>query len=318
MNESQLIAVLGATGAQGGGLVRAILADPARTFAVRAISRRVDSPGARALASLGAEVVQGDLDDLPSLKRAFAGAHGVFGVTNFWEHFSPERELAQAGNIARAAQDVAAGHVIWSTLEDTRERVPLSDTRMPTLMNRYKVPHFDAKGAADALFQRVPTTFLRTTFFWDNLIHFGMGPKRGADGKLNFVLPMGDRKLAGIAAADIGSCALGILRRGPDFIGRTIGIAGEHLTGAEMAAALSNTLAEPVHYLAMAPATYAKLGFPGADDLANMFQYYQDFSEEFLAQRPITLSRELHPGLMGFAQWLALNGSRIPHDQKAK
>jgi uncharacterized protein YbjT (DUF2867 family) len=81
MNESQLIAVLGATGAQGGGLVRAILADPARTFAVRAISRRVDSPAARTLASLGAEVVQGDLDDLPSLKRAFAGAHGVFGVT---------------------------------------------------------------------------------------------------------------------------------------------------------------------------------------------------------------------------------------------
>jgi uncharacterized protein YbjT (DUF2867 family) len=314
MSESQLIAVLGATGAQGGGLVRAILADPARTFAVRAISRRVDSPAARALASLGAEVVQGDLDDLPSLERAFAGAHGVFGVTNFWEHFSPEREFAQAGNIARAAQDVGAGHVIWSTLEDTRERVPLSDTRMPTLMNRYKVPHFDAKGAADALFQRVPTTFLRTTFFWDNLIHFGMGPKRGADGKLNFVLPMGDRKLAGIAAADIGSCALGIFRRGPDFIGSTIGIAGEHLTGAEMAAALSNTLAEPVNYLAMAPATYAKLGFPGADDLANMFQYYQDFSEEFLAQRPIALSRELHPGLMGFAQWLTVNGSRIPHD----
>jgi uncharacterized protein YbjT (DUF2867 family) len=132
----------------------------------------------------GAEVLQGDLDDLPSLKRAFAGAHGVFGVTNFWEHFSPEREFAQAGNIARAAQDVGAGHVIWSTLEDTRERVPLSDARMPTHHDRYKVPHFDAKGEADALFQGVPTTFLRTTFFWDNLIHFGMGPKRGADGRL--------------------------------------------------------------------------------------------------------------------------------------
>src|SRR5688572_24822716 len=140
MNESQLIAVLGATGAQGGGLVRAILADPERTFAVRAISRKVDSPAARALASLGAEVVQRDSDDLTSLRRSFAGAHGVFGVTNLWEHFSPEREFAQAGNIARAAQDVGAGHVIWSALGDTRERGPLSDTRMPTLMNRDKVP----------------------------------------------------------------------------------------------------------------------------------------------------------------------------------
>jgi uncharacterized protein YbjT (DUF2867 family) len=312
VSQRAFIAVLGATGAQGGGLVRAILADSARTFAVRAITRKVDSPAARALASLGAEVVHGDLDDVQSLERAFAGAHGVFGVTNFWEHFSPEREFTQAGNIARAAQAAGVRHVIWSTLEDTRERVPLSDTRMPTLMQRYKVPHFDAKGEADALFRNIPTTFLRTTFFWDNLIHFGMGPKRGADGALSFVLPMGDRRLAGIATADVGACALGVYKRGPELIGRTIGIAGEHLTGAEMAAMLAQALGQPVKHIAMAPVEYAQLGFPGAEDLANMFQYYQDFSDEFLAQRPIASSRELHPGLMGFAQWLAVNGSRIP------
>lgn len=306
-----IIAVIGATGAQGGSLARSILADPDRSFAVRAISRKTDSPAAQALASQGAEIVFGDLDEPGSLERAFAGAHGLFAVTNFWEHFSPERELSQAENIARAAGRVDLQHVIWSTLEDTRERVPLHDKRMPTLMQRYKVPHFDAKGEADALFRALPTTFLRTSFYWDNLIHFGMAPQRGADGTLTFLLPMGECPLSGIAAADIGACAFGIFERGTQLIGQTIGIAGEHLTGAEMSAALSVALGERVRHVSMPHADYAQLGFPGAEDLANMFQYYCDFNEEFRAQRPIARTRELHPGLLSFSQWLAIHRSRL-------
>jgi uncharacterized protein YbjT (DUF2867 family) len=126
--------------------------------------------------------------------------------------------------------------------------VPLTDDRLPTLMERYKVPHFDAKGEADRLFteQGVPTTFLLTSFYWDNLIHFGMGPKPGANGKLVFTLPMGDRKLPGIAAEDIGKSAYGIFKRGNEFIGKTVGIAGEHLDGKQMAATLGRALGTPV------------------------------------------------------------------------
>src|SRR5262245_37380792 len=175
MTNLPVIAVIGATGAQGNGLVRAILADEPRRFAVRAITRKTDSPAARQLAAVGAEVVQGDSDDLTSLERAFPGAHCVYAMTNFWEHFSPARELTQAANIANAARKAAVKHVVWSTLEDTRLRVPLSDNRMPTLMEHYKVPHFDAKGEANALFGDLPTTFLHTSFYWDNFIHFGMG-----------------------------------------------------------------------------------------------------------------------------------------------
>ena len=261
---------------------------------------------------MGAEVVSGDLDDAASVKRAVEGAHGVYAVTNFWEHFSAEREQTQANNIAQAVKSAGTKHVIWSTLEDTRLRVPLSDSRMPTLQKRYKVPHFDAKGEADALFKDLPATIYRTSFYWDNLIHFGMGPKCGADGVLGFLLPMANRKLPGIAAADIGACAYGVFKRGSDFIGRTIGIAGGHLTGAEMAAALSKALGEPVRHIDMPFAAYAKLGFPGADDLANMFQYNHDFADEFCAQRPLALSRELNPGLMDFPRWLAVNASKIP------
>ena len=239
----KIIAVTGATGAQGGGLVRAILAD--KEFAVRAITRKPDSDKGRELAKLGAEVVAADLDDEASLKKAFAGAHGAYLVTSFWEHFSPEKELTQARAMAKAAKDAGVKHVIWSTLEDTRRWVPLSDNRMPTLQGKYKVPHFDAKGEANKIFGElgVPATLLNTSFYWDNLIHFGMGPKKGPDGKLAFTLPMADKKLPGIAAADIGKAALGIFKRGADYIGKSVGIAGEHLTGAQMAAALSKASA---------------------------------------------------------------------------
>src|SRR4051812_37345090 len=248
MTQKKIIAVVGATGAQGGGLARSILADPSGEFSVRAITRDPGADKARALAAAGAEVLAADLADPASIARAFAGAHGAFCVTFFWNHMSPETELAEARAMADAARDARLQHVIWSTLEDTRRWVKLDDDRMPTLMGRYKVPHFDVKGEADALFRAtgVPTTMMLTSFYWENLIYFGMGPKQGPDGKLVFSLPMGDRKLPGIGAEDIGRCAHGVLKRGQEFLGKTIGIAGEHLTGAQMAAALTRALGREV------------------------------------------------------------------------
>ncbi len=314
MAMQKTVAVVGATGAQGGGLARAILNDPDTPFQVRALTRNARSEQASGLARLGAAVVEADLDDLESLKRAFSGAWGAYCVTNFWEHISPERELAQAANLAAAAKAAGVEHVIWSTLEDTREQVPLSDDRMPTLMGSYKVPHFDAKGEANRYFREhaVPTTFLLTSFYWDNLIHFGMGPKRGPDGKLAITLPMDDRKLPGIAAGDIGGCAYGIFRLGRVYIDRTVGIAGEHLTGGEMAAALSEALGEAVHYNAVSPEVYRGFGFPGAEDLGNMFQFKRDFNGIFCAARDVDLARALNPSLQTFREWLARNRDRIP------
>jgi uncharacterized protein YbjT (DUF2867 family) len=307
------IAVVGATGAQGGGLVRAILADPSGGFAARALTRDPHSPKARELAKLGAEVVAADVDDVDSLRKAFAGVHGAFCVTFFWAHMSPEKELAEARALAQAAKDAGVKHVIWSTLEDTRKWLPITDTRMPTLQGKYNVPHFDAKGEANAIFSElgVPTTFLNTSFYWDNLIHFGSGPKKGPDGKLAFVLPMGDKKLPGIAAEDIGRCAYGIFKR-PDLIGKTVGIAGEHLTGAQMAAALSKALGQEVVHNAVPPDVYRGFGFPGADEMGNMFQFNADFEKQYCAARDLGFSRSLNPQLQTFAQWLAANKEQIP------
>ena len=314
MAEKKIIAVLGATGAQGGGLVRAILADRNGEFAARAITRHPDSEKGRALEAAGAEVVAADLDDQKSLERAFTGVHGVFAVTNFWEHFSPERELTQAGNIARAAKAAGVKHVVWSTLEDTRQFVPLTDDRMPTLGGKYKVPHFDAKGEADQLFRDagVPTTFLLTSFYWDNLIYFGAGPQRTPDGSLALIFPMDEKLLPAIAVEDIGKAAYAIFKRGGEFIGQTVGIAGQHLTGEQMASALSRALGQEIRYLNVPPEVYRSFGFPGADDLGNMFQFKRDFNEYFCGARNLEFSRSLNPELQTFDQWLAAHAEKIP------
>ena len=318
MDKRKIIAVVGATGAQGGGLCRAILQDRKGGYRVRALTRNPSSPKAKELEAMGAEVVAADVDDEKSLEKAFQGAHGAFCVTFFWDHFSPEKELEQAGAMARAAQRAGVRHVIWSTLEDTRKWVPVGDDRLPTLMEKYKVPHFDGKGEADRIFTGLglPVTLLLTSFYWENLIYFGMGPKRGADGKLAITFPMGDRKLPGIASDDIGKCAYGIFRAGNRYIGKTVGIAGEHLTGAQMAAALTKALGEEVRYNDVPPEVYRSFGFPGAEDLGNMFQFKRDFEEYFCGARSLETARSLNPSLQTFEAWLAEHGRRIPIEEK--
>ncbi len=319
MATKKTIVVVGATGAQGGGLARAILNDPQGPFDLRAITRKPDSKNASELARRGGEVVAADLDSLQSLRRAFQGAYGAFCITSYWEHFSPEKEAAQAENLAEAARHEGLQHVIWSTLEDSRRWVPLSDNRMPTLHGKYKVPHTDAKGESDRGFsdRGVPTTFLLTSFYWENFIYFGMEPKRGPDGVLAITFPMGDKKLPGIAREDIGKSAYAIFKRRAEYLNKTVGIAGEHLSGAEMARALSRALGEEVHYNAVTPEQYRNLGFPGAEDLGNMFQFKRDFNEDFRRARNIEESRRLNPELQSFEQWLAANAPRIPIERKA-
>ncbi len=316
MANKRVIAVVGATGAQGGGVVRAILADKSGDFTVRALTRNVGSDKANALAAAGAEVTQADIDDAASVKRAFEGASAAFCITNFWEHFSPERELAQARNMAQAAKAAGVEHVIWSTLEDTRRWVPLTDDRMPTLGGKYKVPHFDAKGEADQIYRDlgVPTTFLLTSFYWENLIYFGSGPKRGPDGVLALTYPLDNAKLPSIAVEDIGKCAFAIVRRGSEFLNRTVGIAGEHLTGAEIAATLTRALGQEVRWNPVTPAVYRSFGFPGADDIGNMFQFKRDFNEYYCGARNLAFTRSLNPELLTFERWLTRYKQLIPLD----
>jgi uncharacterized protein YbjT (DUF2867 family) len=263
---------------------------------------------------MGAELVEANIDDPESVKKALEGAYGAYLVTFFWEHFSPEKEINEAKILATGAKDAGVQHVIWSTLEDSRQFIPLHDDRMPTLQGKYKVPHFDAKGESNKFFYelKVPTTFLHTSFYWDNYIYFGMEPKKGPDGTLAITLPMGDKKLPGIAAEDIGKCAYGIFKKGSEMVGKDVGISGEHLSGSEMAAAFSDILGQEVAYNQVSPEMYRSFGFPGADDLGNMFQFNHDFADAFQDKRDIEFSKSLNPELQDFRTWLTRNKERIP------
>ncbi len=312
MTDKKIIAVVGATGQQGGGLAAAILDDPDGGFAVRALTRNPDSAAAKALAARGAEVVATDVDDEVSLRAALEGAYGAYFVTAFWEYNDVVREQAQARAMANAAKAAGLRHVIWSTLPDTRDHIAMDDDRVPTLHGEYKVPHFDSKAVADQFFRDagVPTTFLSTTFYFDSFVEF-FRPTRGEDGKLALYLPMGDRKLAGIAAEDIGRTAYGILRRGTELVGETISISGENLTGDEYAARFSKELGEEVGYRPIGLDDVRAQDVPGADDIANMFFYYAEHEEYFAGARDPEYVRTLNPRLKDFSTWLAANRDKF-------
>jgi uncharacterized protein YbjT (DUF2867 family) len=313
MSSKKVIAVFGATGAQGGGLARAIAADTSGEFTARAITRNPNSDKAKALQALGIEVVAGDTDNEASLAAALQGAYGAFCVTNFWEHFSAQREGIQATAMARATKAAGVQHVVWSTLEDTRRWIPLEDSRLPTLHGQFKCPHFDSKGAMDEVFatQGAPTTYVLAAFYWDNFIHFGMGPRVGEDGNLVLAMPLGGVKLPGVGAEDIGRCAYGIFKAGTSTVGQRIGVAGESLSGEEMAAKMGRALSKSVNFYDVPFDVYRGLGFPGAEDLGNMFQFQAILGEEFQRYRDPVRSRALNPALQDFDAWLAENTGKF-------
>jgi uncharacterized protein YbjT (DUF2867 family) len=313
MSATNTIAIVGATGATAGGLARAILTDPESGYACRAITRDPNSAAARTLSDQGATVVRADLDDYDSLVRAFDGAYGAFCMTNFFEHYSAEHETKQAANQARAAAAAGVRHVIWSTAEDTRRWYPLDDDRMPTLHGGYKVPNWDGKGDGARFFAAagVPTTYLLTPFHWEAFV-FGLGaPQPGPDGVRTIAMPLGEARLPGIAAEDIGRCAYGILQDPSRFIDQTVGIAGEHTSGDQLATGLSEVFGEPVRYQHIPAEVFRGLPFPGADLAANMFQFVAE-DNGYGSRRDVALAKSLNPSLASFTGWVVATRGRVP------
>ncbi|WP_017814805.1 NmrA/HSCARG family protein [Paenibacillus shenyangensis] len=310
----KIIAVVGATGTQGGGLARAILHDPDSPFRLRTLVRNPQSEKALELGRQGAEIVQANLSDPASIKAAFEGAYGAFCVTNFGELGTPEKELEQIANMAEAAKEAELQHVIWSTLDDPLQLVSLDDERIPTVMGKHKLPQAEGKAAGNHEFIRrnIPTTFLLTSFYWENFLYPGMGPTLNTDGVLSLTLPMGQRKLPGIGAEDIGRCAYGIFKSGDEYIGQTVGIAGGHLTGQEMAAAFSQVLNQKVHYHAVEDRVFRHSEALELSILANTYQFYHDFEEEYCGARNLEQSKQLNPAMQTLEDWITRHKDSFP------
>ncbi|MET0340126.1 MAG: NmrA/HSCARG family protein [Polyangiales bacterium] len=284
---------VGATGLQGGSVARALLA---RGLRVRALTRKPHGEAAASLRAQGAEIVEGDLSDLATLTRAMHGCTRAFGVTNYWEHFGSE--VAQGKNLVDAAARANVQHLVLSSLASAEA---LSGGALA-------VPHMDSKAAIEryARLSPVPTTFVHVAFYFENFLSWFV-PRPEADGALHVRLPQGETKLAGIAVADVGEVVASLFARAPR--GETIGVVGDELSLTDYASGLSTALGRDVRYTHVDPAAFAALPFPGAADLAAMF----DLNRRFLHTRAADMhaTRALHPRALAFADWASRNADAL-------
>ena len=296
MIDRKTILVTGATGAQGGSVARHLL--KSGQFNVRALTRHPGSDKAKALRDAGAEVVQGDLGDAGSLTNPLAGCHGVFGVTNFWEHF--DREYAQGKNLIDAVAAAGIEHFVFSSLPDAHK---LSNGTL-------EVPHFQMKAELEQYTRdlKLPATFVHVAFYYENFLYF-LPPRRDGGDAYTFGFPQGDTPLAGVAAEDIGGVVVQIFKRPAEFIGRTIGIVGDDIPPREYADVMTRILGKPVTYNYIPREVFAGFGFPGADDLANMFELNRLYILNRKADRD--LSRALSPGIQTFEQWAKASRNKL-------
>jgi uncharacterized protein YbjT (DUF2867 family) len=287
--------VSGATGAQGGAVARSLLN---RGFEARCLTRCPRGPAALALQRLGAEIVAGDLADLSTLIAAMRGCQAAFGVTNYWEHFGAE--VTHGYNIVDAARACAVPHLVLSTLPSSK------------LMSHGKllVPHIETKFEIEryALSSGQPSTFVHVAFYFENFLSY-FRPKLAADGGYEFGFPQGDTPLAALAINDLGPFVSELVAHPQRFLGQTVGAATLELRGDQYAASMSRVLACDVRYRHISSSEYANLGFPGAEDLASMFDLNRRFTPTRVAD--IALMRELHPARLDFDHWLELTHPRF-------
>ena len=296
MNQRPIILVTGATGAQGGSVAHTLLSG--NKFAVRALTRDKHSAKAKALALAGAEIVEGTLDDIESLKQAMKGCYGVFGVTSFWEHF--EKEYQHGKNLVDAVHASGIQHFVFSTLPDYNQ---LSKGEL-------SVPHCDIKGQLQEYTKSllIPATFVHIAFYYENFLSF-FPLQKGADDHYYFGFPQGDTKLSMVSVEDMGGVVAPIFDFPQEYLGRTVGSVGEDKNCTEYAAIMSKVFGKDIRYNHVPKETYAAFGFPGAEELANMF----DVQSRFICNRELHLIETygLHPATQTFESWLIKNKEKF-------
>ncbi len=297
-----MILVTGATGAQGGGVARHLL--NSGKFAVRCLTRNPSSEKSIALQKAGAEVVKGDLGELESLKTAMKGCHGVYGVTNFWEHF--DKEYEQGKNLVDAVAASNIKHFVFSTLPNAKK---ISDGKI-------EVPHFDIKAKLEEYSRGLGlhVTFVHPAFYFENFLSY-FPPQKQEDGTFAFGFPQGDTLLAGIAIEDLGGVVTAIFDKPDDFKDKTVGVVGDDLPPKKYAEIMTRVLKKTVVYNYIPREVFAKFDFPGADDLANMFE----FNRLYIPNRKGDLeeSRKLYPKMQTFESWLTTNKEKFKDILKA-
>ena len=283
------ILVVGATGMQGGGVARHLLKQGA--CKIRCMTRHPDSEPAKLLQQQGAEVLQADLDDPASIRRAVRGCKGVFGVTNFWEaHF---REYEQGVNLIDAVAQEGVGHLVLSTLPSSKGMSH----------GAIELPHFETKARMEehARLRKVPFTFVHIAFYYENFVIY-FPPRRQPDGSYSFGFPLGDACLGAVAAEDIGGVVASIFGSRDQFLNKTVEIIADEMPAEQYAEVMSRLLRRKISYSHIPRETYASLGFPGARELADMFEFLRVYTPT--KRDHITRCQQLFAGMQKFEPWL--------------
>lgn len=290
------ILVFGATGAQGGSVARNLL--ERGKFNVRAFTRKTSSPAAQALRERGAEIVQGDLDDPSSISAALAGCYGVFGVTNFWEHFAKEAE--QGRTMIKAIAGAKVHHLVYSSLPPIEKATG----------GKLRSPHFDIKAEHESYARQlgIPSTFIHVPFYYENFLSF-FPPRPAGDGTFQFGFPLGDTPLAAMSVDDVGSIVAAIFEKPETYIGKVLSLAGDELPASAYAAAMSRATGKKIRYAHVPRETFAALGFPGAEDLADMFEFYRVHIPS--RARDLETCRAMAPGIADFQTWMGRNADAL-------
>jgi uncharacterized protein YbjT (DUF2867 family) len=290
------ILVTGATGLQGGAVARHLL--KLGKAEVRCLTRHPDSEAAKTFKQLGADVVKADFDDPASLKPVLRGCTGVFGVTNFWEAFL--REYEQGANLIDAASEAGVAHLVLSTLPSAAK---ISNGAIA-------VPHCETKARMEEHTRQrgVPFTFVHVAFYFENFINY-FPPQRQADGNYGFGFPMAEAPLAALAVDDTGGVVTAIFENRAEFLGTTVEIVGDQMSAQQFAQIMSRVLRRRVTYNHIPREAYAALGFPGARDLADMFEFLRVHLPNRRAE--IAQCRRLYPSMQTFEPWLQANARRF-------
>ena len=285
---SKLVVVFGSTGKQGGSVARALLQ---KGFKVRGITRNTESDKAKELKKLGAELAKGDLDDATSIDQALKGAYGVFLVTNYFEYLDKEREIKQGKTVADACKRSGVKHLVYSGLELVKD------------ITGKDCPHFDGKGHIERYLDEIgiPNTSVRYAFYYENFI--GEFSIQKQDDNTNQWTVCMKGPMDGISVYDGGPAIASVFENPKEYIGRKIGISGEKITPEEYMSILTKVTGKTYHSKFLPVEVFEKLPFPGADDFAAMFDFYERGNPD----RDIGLTKRLNPQTKGFEAWAKEN-----------
>lgn len=282
MND-KIIAVTGATGQQGGAVARKLLADG---WKVRALTRDLNKPAARALAEAGAELVPGDMDSRSELEAAFQGVYGIFSAQNFWlPNVGYEGEIRQGRNVAEATKAAGVQHLVYSSVGAAQRGMGQK--------------HFESKWIVEQYIQSldIPYTILRPAAFFEN---FNWERPAISNGFFNALGLRPEKKRQLIAVEDVAFFAVLAFANPGEYLGKTIELAGDDLTEQQIADTFAKVIGRPV-----------KLNLPSGgggrrseEEMQAMFNFFNGKAYD----ADIPALRKIHPGLLTLEGYLRKNG----------